>query len=316
MSMRNILIGLGAGLAAALLFAGLVSGTALAFPLFILSPLPIAIAGLGFGTYSAAAAAALASAMIGLAIGHLAGGLYFILFAAPVAWAAHLVGLSRPVEAAPDGRQWFPLDGVLVRATLVTGAAVVVTGFLLGYDPEALIGQTVTVLKSWLAQSATDGMVPTEAEIEPLVRFNIALMPFTSASLTLGILVLATWLGARIARMSGLLTRTWTPLWTVVLPQSAALIFGIAFVVSLTPGVPGQIAGAFAGAMGFAFALTGFGLLHAMLIGKAARPLLLFLVYAVSFVFLLPLGIMAVVGLADTALQFRARRFTAGRGIS
>lgn len=316
MSMRNILIGLGAGLAAALLFAGLVSGTALAFPLFILSPLPIAIAGLGFGTYSAAAAAALASAMIGLAIGHLAGGLYFILFAAPVAWAAHLVGLSRPDDAAPGGRQWFPLDNVLVRAALVTGAAVVVTGFLLGYNPDALIQQTVSVLKEWLAQSSSDGMAPTEAEIEPLVRFNIALMPFTSASLTLGILVLATWLGARIAKMSGLLARAWTPLWTIVLPQSAALFFGLAFVVSLLPGVAGQIAGAFAGAMGFAFALTGFGLLHAMLNGKAARPLLLFLVYAVSFVFLLPLGIMAVVGLADTALQFRARRFAARSGIS
>jgi len=301
-------------MAAALLFAGLVSGTALAFPLFILSPLPIAIAALGFGTLSGAAAAAVASALIGLAIGHLAGGLYFILFAAPVAWAAHLVGLSRPDESAPGGRQWFPLDIVLLRAALAVAAAVVVTGFLLGYDPEALITQTLAVLKSWLAQS--EGMTPTDAEMEPLVRFNIALMPFTSASLTLGILVLATWLGARIARMSGLLAREWTPLWTIVLPQPAALFFGLAFVVSLLPGVPGQIAGAVAGAMGFAFALTGFGLLHALLLGKAARPLLLFLVYAVSFIFLLPLGIMAVVGLADTALQFRARRFAARPGIS
>jgi len=314
MSMRNILIGFGAGMAAALLFAGLVSGTALAFPLFILSPLPIAIAALGFGTLSGAAAAAVASALIGFAIGHLAGGLYFILFAAPVAWAAHLVGLSRPDDTAPGGRQWFPLDVVLMRVSLAVAAAVVVTGFLLGYDPEALITQTLGVLKSWLAQS--EGMTPTDAEMEPLVRFNIGLMPFTSASLTLGILVLATWLGARIAKMSGLLTREWTPLWTVVLPQPAALFFGLAFVVSLLPGVPGQIAGAVAGAMGFAFALTGFGLLHAVLLGKAARPLLLFLVYAVSFIFLLPLGIMAVVGLADTALQFRARRFAARHGIS
>lgn len=303
-------------MAAALLFAGLISGTALAFPLFILSPLPIAIATLGFGTYSGAAAAAFASALIALALTPLAGGLYFILFAAPVAWAAHLVGLSRSADDASGARQWFPLDSVLLRAALVVGAAVVVTGFLLGYDPEALISQTLTVLKSWLAQSATDGMTPTDAEMEPLVRFNIALMPFTSASLTLGILVLATWLGARIARMSGLLAREWKPLWTVVLPQSAALIFGAAFVISLTPGVPGQIAGAVAGALGFAFALTGFGLLHAMLLGKAGRPLLLFLVYAVSFIFLLPLGIMAVVGLADTALQFRARRLAARPGIS
>ncbi|BCP52913.1 hypothetical protein K32_15300 [Kaistia sp. 32K] len=313
--MRNILIGLGAGMASALLFAGLISGTALAFPLFILSPLPIAIAGLGFGTMSGAAAAVLASALIGFTIGPIAGGLYFILFAAPVAWVAHLIGLSRPDETG-DGRQWFPLDSVLFRAAIVVAVAVVVSGIVLSYDPEALISQTMTVLKGWLAESASDGMTPTDAEIEPLIRFNIALMPFTSASLTLGILVLSTWLGARIARMSGLLQREWTPLWTVVLPQQAAFLFGAAFVASMIPGVPGQIAAAVAGAIGFAFALTGFGLLHAMLLGKAARPLLLFLVYAVSFVFLLPLGIMAVVGLVDTALQFRARRFAARTGIS
>lgn len=315
MTVRNILIGLGAGMAAALLFAGLISGTALAFPLFILSPLPIAIAALGFGTFSGAAAAAAASALIGFAIGPLAGGLYLILFAAPVAWAAHLAGLSRPVENAPGGRQWFPLDSVLFRASVAVAVAVVACGFVLGYDPEALIQDTLKVLQAWLAQSASDGLSPTDAEMEPLVRFNIALMPFTSASLTLGILVLSTWLGARIARMSGLLQRTWTPLWTVVLPQQAALLFGIAFVASMIPGVPGQVAGAVAGSIGFAFALTGFGLLHAVLVGKAARPLILFLVYAVSFVFLLPLGIMAVIGLVDTALQFRARRFAAGTGV-
>jgi hypothetical protein len=311
MPMRNILIGLGAGMVTALLFAGLISGTTLAFPLFIISPLPIAIAGLSFGTLSGTTAAIAASALIGVTIGPLAAGLYFVLFAAPVAWAAHLIGLSRPDETAPGGRQWFPLDMVLFRAALAAGIAVVVAGFALGYDPEALIAETVKVLQAWLSQSPSDGVAPTAAEMEPLVRFNIALMPFTSAALTVGILVLAAWLGARIARMSGLLQRTWTPLWTVVLPQPAALIFGIAFVASLIPGVPGQAAGAIAGAIGFAFSLTGFGLLHAVLLGKAARPLLLFLVYAVSFIFLLPLGVMAVVGLADTALQYRARRFAA-----
>jgi hypothetical protein len=204
---------------------------------------------------------------------------------------------------------------VLFRAALGAGIAVVIAGFSLGYDPDALIADTVKMLQVWLAQSPSEG-APTAAEMEPLVRFNIALMPFTSAALTLGILVLATFVGARIARMSGLLQREWTPLWTVVLPQAAALVFGIAFVGSLLPGAPGQVAGAMAGAIGFAFSLTGFGLLHAVLLGKPARPVLLFLVYAVSFIFLLPLGIMAVVGLADTALQYRSRRLAAQSGRS
>ena len=46
---QSIFVGIGAGLAAALLFLAPVSGTALAFPLFALTGLPIAIAGLGWG---------------------------------------------------------------------------------------------------------------------------------------------------------------------------------------------------------------------------------------------------------------------------
>ena len=55
--MQIVLIGIGAGLAAALLFVSPLSGTLLALPLFALSGLPIAIAGLGWGSLSAAIAA-------------------------------------------------------------------------------------------------------------------------------------------------------------------------------------------------------------------------------------------------------------------
>ena len=43
------LVGIGAGIAAALLFMAPIGGTVLAFPLFLLTGLPIAIAGLGWG---------------------------------------------------------------------------------------------------------------------------------------------------------------------------------------------------------------------------------------------------------------------------
>lgn len=313
---RNILIGLGAGLAAALLFAALISGTTLAFPLFILSPLPIAIAGLGFGTFSGATAAAVAAAVIGLSIGNMAGGLYFLLFAAPIAWTAHLVGLSRPVADAPDKREWFPLGTVLSRLALAVAAAIIVVGFLLQYDPAALVDQTLTTIERWLAEDAAGGVVPSRADLEPFVRFNIALMPFTSASFVLLILTFDSWLAARIVKMSGLLLREWTPLWSVALPQPTALVFGIAIVASLTPGPFGQAAGAVAGATGFAFALTGFGLLHALLMGRGIRPIVLVVVYAFSAVFLLPLALLTLAGIADTLFQYRARRASAQAGSS
>lgn len=309
---RNILIGLGAGLAAALLFAGLISGTVLAFPLFLISPLPIAIAGLSFGTWSGATAAALASALIAFAIGPFAGLLYFILFAGPTAWTAHLVGLSRGGDGSPETREWFPLDAILFRIALVSAAGVVICGFLLGYDPTVLVDQTVGVLESWLAQGGgTD--IPSRDEIEPLVRFNILLMPVTTACVSLGILILNNWLGARIARLSGQFHRPWTPLWTISLQRLAGPVFGIAVVAAFLPGPPGQIAGVLAGAMGFAFALTGFGCLHAFLRGRPAKVVVLFVAYAISFVFVLPVVLLAILGVADTVFQFRARRL-AGDG--
>ncbi|MCX5493186.1 hypothetical protein OSH11_00565 [Kaistia dalseonensis] len=312
---RNILIGLGAGLAAALLFAALISGTALAFPLFMLSPLPIAIAGLGFGTLSGVVGAALASALIGAAIGPIAGGLYLVLFAAPIAWAAHLIGLSRTLDGEPPVREWFPLDATLLRLSLAVAVAIVIAGYALGYDPETLIDQTLTVIQAWLAQDA-GGSAPSRAELEPLVRFNITLMPFTAASLTLGILVLNAWAGARIVKMSGMLQRVWAPVWTVVLPPVAAGALGAALVASFVlPGGIGHSAAAIAGAIGFGFALTGFGCLHALLIGRPLRSAILFVAYALSFVFVLPIALMAALGVADTFFHFRARRFAGRAGM-
>ena len=61
------IIGIGAGAAAALLFASVTSGTWLSIPLFYLAPLPIMIAGLGWSHW-AALTAALAGA-IGLGVG-------------------------------------------------------------------------------------------------------------------------------------------------------------------------------------------------------------------------------------------------------
>ncbi len=51
------LIGIGAGAAAALLFASVTSGVWLSIPLFYLAPLPIMIAGLGWSHWAALIAA-------------------------------------------------------------------------------------------------------------------------------------------------------------------------------------------------------------------------------------------------------------------
>ena len=334
---RNILIGLGAGLAAALLFASVISGTMLALPLFLLSPLPVAIAGIGFGTLSGATAAGLAAAIIAVAFNPLAGLLHLLVFGAPVAWAAHLVGLSRqgdapagpqvanaaeagspgmaPVAAGSAGTlEWFPLGMVLARLAIATAAGVVAAGAILGYDPATLVSQTVTAFEAWLAAGGAGADAPTTEQLTPVVSLSVAMMPATAGCFVLGAGVLNLWLGGHIARMSGLLRRGWTPLWSVQLPRFLAPVLGVAIVGCFLPGGAGHIAAALAGASAFAFALAGYGALHALLRGKPGRFAMLFLLYAASIIFMLPILIMAAVGLADTLLDLRFRRMTGGSG--
>ena len=98
--MRIGLIGIGAGAAAALLFASVASGTLLSIPLFYLAPLPILIAALGWSHWAALLAAA--AAAIGLAA--VFGAVFFFAFLAGAGVPALVARLSHHAGAAGDGR--------------------------------------------------------------------------------------------------------------------------------------------------------------------------------------------------------------------
>src|ERR1700704_2904447 len=66
--MQIVLIGLGAGAAAALLFASVASGVIFSVLLFYLSPLPIMIAALGWSHWAGLLAAVVGAAVLGAAM--------------------------------------------------------------------------------------------------------------------------------------------------------------------------------------------------------------------------------------------------------
>src|SRR5690349_16859105 len=118
------LIGIGAGAAAALLFASLTSGSLLSIILFYLAPLPVMIAGLGWSHWAALVAGAVGS----LAIAAVFGGVLFLTFlvgiGAPAWWLCYLSALSRAMPAAPGGTaefEWYP-PGRLVLWAAILGA--------------------------------------------------------------------------------------------------------------------------------------------------------------------------------------------------
>ena len=89
-----VLVGLGAGAAAALLFASVVSGSLAAVFLFYLAPLPIMIAALGWSHLAGLIAAASATAVVGVLSGVFLIAVPVIAFGAW--WLGYLAMLARP----------------------------------------------------------------------------------------------------------------------------------------------------------------------------------------------------------------------------
>jgi len=309
---QSALIGIGAGLAAALLFVSPLGGTMLALPLFVLSALPVAIAGLAWGSVAAVVAALVAAVTIGGAIALPAGIIHLALFGAPMAWGCRLAGLSRTDEET-GAVEWYPIGRILLHAAAVTAVGLIVVGFIVGYDPDALTAEITTALAEWLAQAPDGTPPPSPADLEPFVRLNVLAMPFTTGSLLIILFVVNFWLAARIAEASGRLARPRERLWTAVLPNEAVIVFGIAIVLAFVPGALGYASGAVAGTFGGGLALIGLAVIHATSLESAIRVLMLVTVYVVLVFFGgLPIILLTLLGIAETFLQLRARRFRGG----
>ena len=135
------LIGIGAGAAAALLFASVTSGSLLSILLFYLAPLPIMIAGLGWSHW-----AALIAALTGaLALAVVFGAVFFFAFLAgagiPAWWLGYLAMLARPAAPAQWRAQptleWYPPGRLVVWAAVLAALVVIVAIPNFGTDAES-----------------------------------------------------------------------------------------------------------------------------------------------------------------------------------
>jgi hypothetical protein len=306
-----ILIGVGAGFAAALLFAAPLSGAALAFPLFALTGLPIAIAGLGWTVVAALAATVTGTAIAAFVFSPTAGAILALVFGLPLTWVVRLAALSRPVdEAQPEGRrEWYPLGRLLLHTALAAAVGLVLAGVIAGFDPATLATEMVDAFAKWLGGSTATP--PTREQIEGFVNFNIAAMPVTVAVILVAVLVFNLWLAAWIARRSGRLARPADRLWSVSMPRETLAGFAVALVASAFDVPIGEIGRVFAGALGCATAMVGLAVMHALTLGNAGRGVLLTVAYALLFIFGFPLILFAILGIAESVLNFRARRFGA-----
>jgi hypothetical protein len=301
-----VLIGIGAGVAAALLFASPLSGTALAFPLFALTGLPVAIAGLGWTPIAAGVATIVGGAIVLALFSPHGLGVFLLLFALPMTWLVRLAGLSRENQT---GTEWFPLGRLLVHAAGAVAIGLTAVGYVVGFDAEALAASMTDALLEWMVASPELGPAPTREELEPFVRFNVAALPYSIAAIGLVIVVFDLWLAGVVTRASGRLARPREQLWTASMPAGAAVAFVVALAASFLPVPLASVAAVVAGAFGCGLALIGLAVLHALTIGSNARTVLLTITYFLLILLGFPILVFAALGLGETLLHLRARRF-------
>ena len=311
-----VVIGIGAGVAAALLFASVTSGIWVSVPLFYLAPLPIMIAGLGWSHW-AALVASLAGA---LTLGTVFGAVFLFAFLAgagvPAWWLGYLAMLARPVMTTGAGGQqtapleWYPPGRLVIWAALLATLVVIVAIPNFGTDAESfragLRGALNAVLRAEIAAPA-DAPSGMPAKADRVIEFLVSAIPLAAAVLATITNLFNLWLAARIVKFSGRLSRPWPQLSDLRFPPLLTAALALAVVFSFVGGLPGIVASIASAALLLAYGVLGFAVLHAITRGLQIRPFLLGLAYAAVFLIGWPMLALCLLGLLDTAFDLRGR---------
>ncbi|ODS02949.1 hypothetical protein AUC71_12415 [Methyloceanibacter marginalis] len=307
----HLLIGAGAGLVSAALFASAAVSAALASFLLYLCPLPLCLAGLGWGRSSILIGGLAATVVMALTLGPAASLVYALTIAAPAAFLVHLLLQARPA-AGPEGEksgalEWYPAGRLVGAAALMAGALAGVMVLLLGPDAESYRASIAEMLPHILKALDPDDSVFKPEMVENLETVLAKALPAAFAVLWLTVMLFNLWLAGYIVAASGRSLRPWPDLHGLEVPNIFVAVFAGALVASFIPGIIGLIATGFAGAMLFAYVLQGLAVIHVYSLGVPFRPLLL----AVVYLGILLLGwlaiIVAILGLAEPLLGLRAR---------
>ena len=299
--LQQIIMALGAGLASAILFVVPAKGSALAFALGLIAPLPLMIAAIGQGERIGAATGVLGAASIALVLDPRVGGFYLLTVAIP---ALVLCGMTRrPVLGAPG----YLLLACAVFATLLAWSGVALEALTypsLDAALEDIVNRLTPIATSILnaPENPLSGLDPREFATWVALGMTPAAAAWGVAGLAINL-----WLAARISAISGQLPRPWPDLPTTLrLPRWGFALLAGAVAACAIAGLGRLLASAAVAALVVAFALHGLAALHALTRGRSGRPAILVGFYTLCFaLFPWPLLIAASLGLADVARPFR-----------
>lgn len=303
------LIGLGGGLASAVLFYSASRGSVwLSLLLFILSPLPSLIAGFGWGWQAAALGGMAGSLIMAVAVSAKFGVGYFLALGVPCAVMAYLAYLGRQ---AKDGTHvdWYPAGDML--AAIGFAAAAIPIAVL------PLFGGTYAILEPAMAEFAAKVFARASAEfatrpLEPaalkeLTARMVDMLPSALAGYWAILFTANVYLAGRITHAAGLLPRPWPNLHALELPGSASALL-LAGIAGLVFGGTARIVGAsVCGGMLVVLAFAGLSVIHCLARQRAPWVLWPLYISMPTPVGLYTLLAAAGLGLAEPLLQLRRR---------
>ena len=303
----TVAIAIAAGCASALMFASIVSGALISLVLFYLAPLPLMVAAMGWGPLAATVGGIAAACGIGAIFGLPYCIAFVVAVALPAWWLGHLVLLGRPSANAgsEDGSapalEWYPVGRILLW---IAGFAVLTTMtalLTLGTDAETINGALRRGMTRIL-QSAE-----SREDVEHLVNAIATLAPIAAAIVATITLTINVWLAGKITMISGRLHRPWPELRSTALPPMTLVVLLVALAFCFVGGLVAMTAQVTATALLFAYALTGFAVLHTITLSLNNRTFWLSCAYVLVVVFAWPIVAVIALGLSDVVFRLRER---------
>lgn len=306
--MQIVFVGIAAGVAAALVFASIASGSALSIPLFYLAPLPILIAALGWSYVSGLIAASLAALGLGIAFGSVLFLVFLIGVGLPAWWLGYLALLARPgTGSAPGQLEWYPPGRLVIWAALLGSLVVGAVMLRFGFDAESIQSGLQRALETLFQVRGAGGTPDRTVDLGEFIAWLTVWIPRIAAIPTILASLINLWLAARIVGASGRLRRPWPDLSTIAFPSWVPLLLAAVVAGTFAPGLLGMVCWVLTASLLTAYMLLGFAVLHATTRALAGRVFIL----AGSYLSVLLLGwpalAVAILGLLDAALDIRGR---------
>lgn len=310
-----LLVGLVAGLVAALFFGAVITGSAVSIGLVFLIPLPLFIAGLGWGVVSALLGAAVGTIALVLMAGFKVGLAFALQMGAAPVILSHLALISRPAPPGPNGEEagveWYPEGRLVLWTTAIITGMIGIIVLVGGIDKAVLqswgteaVGQLTKLQKQVAGEGGNaEALENFKTAFEGLVPHILSITSLVWTVMTLAVFGLATRLLGAVKRN----IRTWAPFCRLEFPRGASLALAAGVAASFLPGQLGLIGEAGMVAMVTAFCLLGLASIHGILEHSTARTPLLFFVYTVIFFFPLALPVVLALGFAEHTVGLRSR---------